>query len=118
MNPTFLQDLPCSFTFAFSIYLYIHFYFLFLYTLFTSAFPVAPFFVPDPTNYFLDYPETVFLRYLQGFHMASSCLYSKITVTQRPSLTTLLQLTIIFSFFILIFLPNINDYDHLDICLM
>lgn len=118
MNPTFLQDLPCFFTFAFSIYLYIHFYFLFLYTLFTSAFPVAPFFVPDPTNYFLDYPETVFLRYLQGFHMALSCLYSKITVTQRPSLTTLLQLTIIFSFFILIFLPNINDYDHLDICLM
>lgn len=119
MNPTFLQGLPCSFTLASSIYLYIHFsYILFLYTIFTSAFPVAPFFVPDPTNYFLDYHEIVFFRYPQGFHMALSCLYSKITVPQRPSLATLLRLTIIFSFFILIFLANINHYDQLDICLL
>lgn len=71
MNPTFLQGFPWPFTFDSSICLYIHFsYFLFLYTLFTSLCPVAPFFLLDPTNYFLDYPGTVFFRYPQGFHMA------------------------------------------------
>lgn len=88
------------------------------YSLLPSQWPPSLFLTLLITSWIIlrQFSSDTFRDFTWLHHVCIQRLY--ITVSQRPSLTTLLQLTIIFSFFILIFLPNINHYDHLDICLM